>query len=89
MQKVRLTNVIAVAAFSFVALLGMSACGENDYQSSSEAGGDSNAIVDSTNDASKDPQREDVVGVTLSGNAFSLREALQERPVVLWFWAPG
>ena len=89
MHNIRRKNVTAMVVFSFVALLGMSACGENNYQSSSGVGGDSNAVVDSTSDVSQDSQLEDVVGVTLSGDAFSLREALQERPVVLWFWAPG
>ena len=84
MRKVRLTKAIATASLSIVALLGTSACGENK---SSQASIPSGAETEAP-DSAPSPA-DDVRGVTLSGETFSLREALQDKPVVLWFWAPG
>jgi hypothetical protein len=86
-----MTKAIARASLSIVALVGMSACGEN---SSSQASNPSGAETETPDSAPTSPDSaptpaEDVRGVTLSGQAFSLNEALQEKPVVLWFWAPG
>ena len=70
-----------------IAVLGLSACGADPS---------SNSAVVSTVDTS--PQGTDsqpaaninnFVAKTVSGETFVLSNALAQKPVVLWFWAPG
>ena len=79
-----------------VLIVGLSAllasCG-----SSSQGAGTNSAISDSSAVAQKDlpsdssltNAADDIVATSVDGKSFSLREALTDSPVVLWFWAPG
>jgi hypothetical protein len=81
MARLRLTTRLVVAC---IALLGISACGgsssANPNTTASSAGIDNEAPASANGD---------VLGVTLSGKSFSLRDTLASSPVVMWFWAPG
>jgi hypothetical protein len=72
-------------AVSCVALLGISACGsssaENPVNTSDSVGIDTSTPSSSTGNG--------LLGTTLSGESFSLNDALAQSPVVMWFWAPG
>lgn len=65
--------------------LGLVSCGGNNATSESDSIQESTSETDVLNM----PSSEDVVATTLTGDAFSLQEALKDKPVVLWFWAPG
>ena len=85
MRTTRMSRISAVGCAALFALLGMSACGERNSSQAIDA-----VQSSSTSDGEPDAQsRDDIVAKTLSGESFSLRQALAEKPVVLWFWAPG
>lgn len=70
---------------AMVAMFGLAGCASNDSARSMESVLGSSTAADDGNETSV----VDVVATTLSGESFSLQEALQKKPVVLWFWAPG
>jgi hypothetical protein len=73
--------VVAVAA------LGLSACGADPSSNTAVVatvatpvqGADSHPVSSTNNFVAK----------TVSGESFVLSNALAQKPVVLWFWAPG
>ena len=79
----KLKSSVAVAA---VALL-LSACGAESSSTSS--------VVETTGAPSQGVTPEpgsnvdNFVAKTVSGETFVLSNALAQKPVVLWFWAPG
>jgi hypothetical protein len=69
-----------------VAVFALSACGADSSST--------NAVVTTTaNSQSSEPQSganvDGFVAKTVSGETFVLSNALAQKPVVLWFWAPG
>jgi hypothetical protein len=70
-----------------VAAIALSACGA---ESSS-----TNSVVATTISSSQGEESnpgsniDDFVAKTVSGETFVLSNALAQKPVVLWFWAPG
>ena len=79
-MKLRSATALVVAVFA------LSACGADS--SSSEAGVATTATSQST-----EPQSgsnvDGFVARTVSGETFVLSNALAQKPVVFWFWAPG
>lgn len=75
----RLIGVVLFATFGFVG------CGGNNPSSVS------NSISNDTGaaDVSQSSSDANVIATTLTGDSFSLQETLKDKPVVLWFWAPG
>ena len=75
----------SVAALMVVAAL--SACGAESSSTSS--------VVATTSapsqgvDPAPDSNIDNFVAKTVSGETFDLSNALAQKPVVLWFWAPG
>lgn len=80
---VKALSILPVAG---VALLGIAGCGENNSSQGIGVIATNEVLVDSSEPSSPP---EDIVGTTLEGASFSLRAALAEKPVVLWFWSPG
>ena len=73
---------------SVVALLvAISACGKDAATSTSSLSGasQSTSSIASAENAAIDDFTSPVVG----GGSFVLSKALADKPVVLWFWAPG
>lgn len=70
---------------ALVAMIGFAGCAGNDSARSIDSVTGSSSAADDGNKTSVP----DIVATTLAGESFSLREALENRPVVLWFWAPG
>ena len=74
------------AAALVVAVIALSACGADS--SSSDA-----VVVTTAPSQSTEPQAgsnvDNFVAKTVSGETFALSNALAQKPVVLWFWAPG
>jgi len=68
-----------------VTMFGLAGCASNDSARSIESVLGNSTAADDGNETSV----VDVVATTLNGESFSLQEALQKKPVVLWFWAPG
>jgi hypothetical protein len=79
----KLRNAAALA----MAVIALSACGA-DSSSFVEVVATTTASSQST-----EPQPgsnvDDFVAKTVSGETFVLSNALAQKPVVLWFWAPG
>ena len=78
------------AAALVVTVIALSACGTDSSSSSSS----SDAVVATTaTSQSTEPQSDsnvdDFVAKTVNGETFVLSNALAQKPVVLWFWAPG
>ena len=74
------------AAALVVAVIALSACGADSSST--------NAVVTTTaSSQSSEPQSganvDGFVAKTVSGETFVLSNALAQKPVVLWFWAPG
>ena len=74
------------AAALVVAIIALSACGADSSST--------NAVVGTTatsqgNESENSSNADDFVAKTVSGETFVLSNALAQRPVVLWFWAPG
>jgi ABC-type glycerol-3-phosphate transport system substrate-binding protein len=74
------------AAALVVAVIALSACGADS--SSSEAGVATTSTAQSTG-SQPSPNADNFVAKTVSGETFVLSNALAQKPVVLWFWAPG
>ncbi len=68
-----------------VAAFGISACSDS---SAEDVDATAPLVVDD-NEPNSSSSSDDVVATTLTGKSFSLSDALAEKPVVLWFWAPG
>ena len=75
------------AAALVVTVIALSACG-TDSSSSSDAVVATTATSQSTEPQS-DSNVDDFVAKTVNGETFVLSNALAQKPVVLWFWAPG
>ena len=75
------------AAALVVAVIALSACGADSSSTSS--------VVVTTATPSQGVESEpgskpdNFVAKTVSGETFVLSNALAQKPVVLWFWAPG
>lgn len=69
-----------------VAVLGLAACGADSP--SSDAVVATTALSQST-DSQPSSKINNFVAKTVSGETFVLSDALAQKPVVLWFWAPG
>ena len=69
-----------------VAVLALSACGTDSL--SSDVGVSTTATA-SNAEAQPGSSVENFVAKTVSGETFVLSNALAQKPVVLWFWAPG
>jgi hypothetical protein len=69
-----------------VAVIALSACGADSSSSdvvvATTAPSQNTASLPSSN-------VDDFVAKTVSGETFVLSNALAQKPVVLWFWAPG
>ena len=70
-----------------IAVLGLSACGADPSSNTAVVATEATSVqgagsrpVSSTNN---------FVAKTVSGESFVLSNALAQKPVVLWFWAPG
>jgi len=74
------------AAALVVTVIALSACGADS--SSSEAGVATTATAQSTG-SQPSSNVDGFVAKTVSGEPFVLSNALAQKPVVLWFWAPG
>ena len=74
------------AAALVIAVIALSACGTDS--SSPDA-----VVATTAASQSTEPQSgsnvDDFVAKTVSGETFVLSNALAQKPVVLWFWAPG
>ena len=70
-----------------VAVLGLSACGADP--SSNTAVVDSVATSPQGTDSQAAANINNFVAKTVSGETFVLSNALAQKPVVMWFWAPG
>ena len=79
-MKLRSTAAIAVAVFA------LSACGADSSSTVAEV-----ATTASSQSAGSQPSSDgdNFVAKTVSGETFVLSNALAQKPVVLWFWAPG
>ena len=75
------------AAALLVAVFALSACGADSSSTSDVVAttGTSSEGLDSQPGSNID----NVVARTVSGETFVLSNALAQKPVVLWFWAPG
>ena len=74
------------AAVAVVALL-LSACGAESSSTSSVVV--TTAVPSEGVDSGPSVKIDDFVAKTVSGETFVLSNALAQKPVVLWFWAPG
>lgn len=79
-MKLRSVAAVAVMAIAF------SACGADSSST--------NAIVGTTvtspgTGSGSGTNSDNFVAKTVSGETFVLSDALAQKPVVLWFWAPG
>jgi len=75
------------AAALVVAVFALSACGTDS--SSSDAGVVTTTATSQDNESENGSNADDFVAKTVSGETFVLSNALAQKPVVLWFWAPG
>lgn len=80
-MKLRSTAALVMAVFA------LSACGTDSSSI--------NAVVTTTDASSQSTESQpgsnvdNFVAKTVSGETFVLSNALAQKPVVLWFWAPG
>jgi hypothetical protein len=74
------------AAALLVAVFALSACGADSSSTSDVVA--TTAPVQS-NESGSDSNIDNFVAKTVSGETFVLSRALAQKPVVLWFWAPG
>jgi len=70
-----------------IAVLGLSACGADPSSNTAVVA----TIATPVQDAGSQPvsSTNNFVAKTVSGESFVLSNALAQKPVVLWFWAPG
>jgi hypothetical protein len=79
-MKLRSTAAVAVAVFA------LSACGADSSSTSSVVA----TTASSRNaEAQTGSSVDNFVAKTVGGETFVLSNALAQKPVVLWFWAPG
>ena len=69
-----------------VAVLALTACGTDSLSSDV---GVSTTAASSNAEAQPGSSVDNFVAKTVSGETFVLSNALAQKPVVLWFWAPG
>jgi major membrane immunogen (membrane-anchored lipoprotein) len=78
-------RLVVVGAMAMTVLLG--ACGQDATTSTS--------LQDTSQSTTPAPSNTELVGIddftspVVGGGSFVLSQALAEKPVVLWFWAPG
>ena len=77
---------LRVKAALVVAILALSACGADSSSSDVVATTTEPSQSSVTQPASN---IDNFVAKTVSGETFVLSDALAQKPVVLWFWAPG
>ena len=65
----------------------LSACGA--YSSSTSSVGVTTGAPSQGVDSEPSSKPDNFVAKTVSGEIFDLSNALAQKPVVLWFWAPG
>ncbi len=70
-----------------VVVLALSACG-TDPSSTKDAAATTGPAT-SNSQIQSVAKIDDFIATTVSGQTFVLSEALSQKPVVLWFWAPG
>jgi hypothetical protein len=70
-----------------VAVIALSACGTDS--SSTDAGVVATTAISQSTEPQSGSNVDGFVAKTVSGEAFVLSDALAQKPVVLWFWAPG
>ena len=70
-----------------VAVLALSACGTDS--SSTDAGVVTTTATSRNAEAQPGSSVDNFVAKTVGGETFVLSNALAQKPVVLWFWAPG
>ena len=75
------------AAALVIAVIALSACGADSSSTSSVV------VTTATPSQGVEPEPgakvDNFVAKTVSGETFVLSNALAQKPVVLWFWAPG
>ena len=69
------------------AVIALSACGTDS--SSTDAGVVATTASSQSTGSQPSSNADNFVAKTVSGEAFVLSDALAQKPVVLWFWAPG
>jgi major membrane immunogen (membrane-anchored lipoprotein) len=78
-------RLVVVGAMAMTVLLG--ACGQDATTSTS--------LQDTSQSTTPAPSNTELVGIddftspVVGGGSFVLSQALAEKPVVMWFWAPG
>jgi major membrane immunogen (membrane-anchored lipoprotein) len=78
-------RLVVVGAMAMTVLLG--ACGQDATTSTS--------LQDTSQSTTPAPSNTELVGIddftspVVGGGSFVVSQALAEKPVVLWFWAPG
>lgn len=70
-----------------VAVIALSGCGTDS--SSTDAGVVATTATAQSTESQSGSNVDGFVAKTVSGEAFVLSDALAQKPVVLWFWAPG
>ena len=80
-MKWRIATALAVAA------LALAACGADSSSTSSVVV--TAAVPSQGVESEQSSNINDFVAKTVSGETFVLSNALAQKPVVLWFWAPG
>jgi major membrane immunogen (membrane-anchored lipoprotein) len=79
-------RLVVVGAMAMTVLLG--ACGQDATTSTS-------SLQDTSQSTTPAPSNTELVGIddftspVVGGGSFVLSRALAEKPVVMWFWAPG
>lgn len=78
----KLRSAAAVA----IAVIALAACGSDPSSSDTEV-----VTSESSQSTGSQPNSnvDNFVAKTVSGETFVLSNALAQKPVVLWFWAPG
>ena len=75
------------AAALVIAVIALSACGADSSSTSSVVVTTATPSQGVESEPSSKP--DNFVAKTVSGETFVLSNALAQKPVVLWFWAPG
>ena len=75
------------AAALVVTVIALSACGADSSSTSSVVA--TTAVPSEGVESEPSVKIDDFVAKTVSGETFVLSNALAQKPVVLWFWAPG
>jgi ABC-type glycerol-3-phosphate transport system substrate-binding protein len=79
-MKLRSTAALVVAVFA------LSACGAD---SASTVAVVATTASSQSTESQSGSDVDNFVAKTISGETFELSNALAQKPVVLWFWAPG